>query len=139
MSLSRVVNDGKGKIYRNRGYLLDCMRARVNAARKKTKFMMTIVAPAGRFRIKEAKIPDVTERMPERAEIMIVVLKPFAICRAVTGGRIRRAEMSIIPTTFMARTTVSAMRRTRILFIWPVFIPDAFADSSSKVMERSSS
>ena len=112
---------------------------RVKAPRKKMKLMMTIVAPAGKLSKKEANIPNITERIPERAETIIVALKLFAICKAVTGGRMRRAEMSMIPTTFIARTTVSAMSRTRTLFMRSVFIPDAFADSSSKVMERSSS
>lgn len=103
------------------------------------KLMMTIVAPAGKLSTKEANIPNITERIPEKAEMIIVVLKLFATCRAVTGGRMRRAEMSMIPTTFIARTTVSAVRRTRTLFMRSVFIPDAFADSSSNVIERSSS
>ena len=58
--------------------LTDFTRARVKAARKKIKLMMTIVAPAGKLSTKETNIPDITERMPEKAEIIIVVLKLLA-------------------------------------------------------------
>ncbi len=54
------------------------------------------------------------------------------------GGMMSSAETSMIPTTLMARTTVRAVRRTRMRLMRSVRMPDVLADSSSKVMARSS-
>ena len=99
---------------------------------------MTIVAPVGRSATRARNTPRITEKTPLTDAIMIVILKPRVICRAVTGGRMRRDDMSIIPTTLIARTTVRDVRSTRIVFMAFVLTPLAFADSSSKVMERRS-
>jgi hypothetical protein len=105
---------------------------------KKMKFMMTMVAPVGRSKWSETITPATTEITAENEAAIISVLKLFAIWRAVTAGKMSNAEMSIIPTTFMDRTTVTAVSRTKIVLISFVFMPEAFAESSSKVMERRS-
>ena len=89
----------------------------------------------GRLITKEIKIPKITDNTPTIEAITIVILKPFAICNAVTDGMIKRADMSIIPTILMASTTVNEVNSTRMVFIVFVLTPDAFADSSSKVMD----
>lgn len=73
-------------------------------------------------------MPDMTEIIPVRHEIMIVVLNPRANCSAVTEGIIRREDTNMMPTTFIASTTVRAVRRTSTLLMRLVFIPDARAD-----------
>ena len=105
---------------------------------KNRKLRMTIVAPVGRSNARERNIPEITDITPHTEAITIVILKPLATWRAVTGGRIRRDEMSIMPTTRMARTTVIDVNNTRIPLIVFVFIPLTFADSSSNVIDRSS-
>ncbi len=73
---------------------------------KMMKFIKTMVAPAGKSNKKDNTIPDTTETTPAREETKRVILKLLAICRAVTGGNIRRAVTRRMPTAFMARTTV---------------------------------
>lgn len=68
----------------------------------------------------------------------MAVLNPLAICRAVTAGKISKAETSIMPTTFIANTTVMAVNKVKIVFILLVLIPDTLAYSSSKVAEKRS-
>ncbi len=102
------------------------------------KFIRTIVAPVGRSREKETRIPETTETIADNEAVNITALKLFAIWSAVTAGNISNAEMSMIPTTFMDKTTVTAVRRTNIVLIDSVFMPEAFAESSSKVMDKSS-
>ena len=103
------------------------------------KLMMTMVAPAGRFNIKDTNIPRITEMSPVEAETRIVALKLLETCSAVTGGKISNAEISMMPTTFIASTTVRLMSRTRILFICSVLMPDVLADSSLNVVANRSS
>jgi hypothetical protein len=105
---------------------------------KKMKLIRTIVAPVGRSREKETAIPETTETTADNEAVSITALKLLAIWRAVTAGNISNAEMSMIPTTFMDKTTVTAVRRTNIVLMDSVFIPEAFAESSSKVMDKSS-
>ena len=105
---------------------------------KNRKLRMTIVAPVGRSAANERNTPRMTDRTPLPEATMIVILKPLATWRAVTGGSMRSDDMSIIPTTRIARTTVSDVRRTRIALMVFVLTPLALADSSSKVIERSS-
>jgi len=100
------------------------------------KFTITMVAPVGRFMMKDIYIPAITEDIAIKDEKTMVFLKPFAIWSAVTAGNIRRADVSIIPTTLIARTTVIPVRRTSMEFIFFVFIPVTFANSSSKVVEK---
>jgi hypothetical protein len=102
------------------------------------KFTITMVAPVGRLRTKEAEMPMITDTMPHSDDTTMVFRKLRAICSAVTGGRMRRDEVSIIPTIFMARTTVIPVKRTRMAFIFPVSIPDIRANSSSKAVEKCS-
>ncbi len=97
---------------------------------------MTIVAPVGRFRISEMKIPPMTAINETQAAISMAPLKLRASCSAVTAGRMSRAETSMIPTTLMVRTTVMAVRRARIVLSLSVPIPDTRANSSSKVIEK---
>lgn len=75
------------------------------------KFTITIVAPVGRFMTKEINIPKITEDTAIPDEMNRAILNPFAICSAVTAGRIKSDDVSIIPTTFMARTTVIPVMR----------------------------
>jgi hypothetical protein len=105
---------------------------------KNMKLIMTIVAPVGRSRKNEEMIPDSTEIIAVNEAVKMTALKLLAIWRAVTAGNIINAEMSIIPTTFMDRTTVTAVRRTNSVLMSFVLMPEAFAESSSKVIDRSS-
>ena len=102
------------------------------------KLIRTIVAPVGRSRKKENVIPDITEIMADAEAANITALKLLAIWRAVTAGNMSKAEISIIPTTFMDKTTVTAVRRTNNILMNFVLIPDAFAESSSRVIDKSS-
>ena len=99
---------------------------------------MTIVAPVGRSRKNERTIPETTEVIADNDAANMTALKLLAIWRAVTAGNMSNAEMSIIPTTFMDKTTVTAVSKTKIVLMNFVLMPDAFAESSSNVMERSS-
>ena len=74
--------------------------------------------------------------MPVNEESIMAFLKLFAIWRAVTAGSISKAEVSMMPTTFMVRTTVIPVRRTRRELIFLTLIPDMLANSSSKVVEK---
>ena len=69
---------------------------------------------------------------------MMVVLKPRATWSAETAGRISSAEISMMPTTFMASTTVRAVRSTSTALMSSALIPDVSARSSSKVMANRS-
>lgn len=102
------------------------------------KLVRTIVAPVGRSRKKETTIPETTETIADNEAVNITALKLLAICRAVTAGNISNAEISMIPTTFMDKTTVTAVRRTNNVLIDFVFMPEVFAESSSNVMDKSS-
>jgi hypothetical protein len=110
----------------------------VRPVRKKKKLIRTIVAPVGRSRKKERKIPEITETIADNEAVNITALKLLAIWSAVTAGNISNAEMSMMPTTFMDKTTVTAVRRTNNVLIDLVFMPEVFAESSSKVMDKSS-
>ena len=98
----------------------------------------TIVAPVGKFNQKEINIPPTTDRIPTKEEMRRDALKPFETCSEVTAGRIRRAEVNRIPTAFIVKTTVTAVRRNKSVLILLVLIPAAFADSSSNVMDKRS-
>jgi hypothetical protein len=95
------------------------------------KLIKTIVAPVGRSRKKEKTIPEMTEANADTEAIIITDLKLLAIWRAVTEGNISNAEISIMPTTFMDKTTVTAVRRTNIELMNFVLMPETFAESSS--------
>jgi hypothetical protein len=105
---------------------------------KVTKFSITMVAPVGKFSPKETKIPPMTDTTPTREEMRREALKPLETCKEVTAGRMRSAEVNRIPTAFIVSTTVTAVRRNRIVFILRVLIPVALADSSSNVMDTRS-
>jgi len=93
--------------------------------------MKTIVAPVGRSRKKEETIPEMTAANADTEATVITALKLLAIWRAVTAGNISKAEINIIPTTFMDKTTVTAVRRTNIKLMTFVLMPETFAESSS--------
>ena len=105
---------------------------------KITTLTITIVAPAGKSRKNDAVIPASTEMKAAIIEISIAPLKPLAICRDVTAGRISRAETSITPTTLTASTTVIAVIKVSMRFIRSVLMPVILAYSSSKVAENKS-
>ena len=102
------------------------------------KFTITIVAPAGMSRKKEAVIPISTEITANKTETNKAPLKPFEICKAETAGKIRRADTNMMPTTFIASTTVIAVSEVRIIFTKFVLIPVALAKVSSNVTENKS-
>ena len=102
------------------------------------KLTKTIVAPVGKFNPKEIKIPPRTERTPMKEAIRRDALKPFETCNEDTAGKIRSAEVNKIPTAFMVKTTVTAVKRKRIVLIFLVLIPAVFADSSSNVVDKRS-
>lgn len=108
------------------------------AVAKRIKLTITIVAPVGRSRQYDIAMPDTTEITAERDEITKVARKLFDNCRAVTGGSMMSADISMIPTTFMDKTTVTAAINTNIVLTSLEFIPEATADSSSKVKEKRS-
>jgi len=105
---------------------------------KNKKLIRTIVAPVGRSRKKDKAIPSITEAIADNEAVTITALKLLASWSAVTAGNISNAEINIIPTTFMDKTTVTAVRRTKIELMNLVLIPETFAESSSKVMDKSS-
>src|SRR5450756_2308317 len=76
----------------------------------KTILHITIVAPAGKSRKNEAVTPTNTDVIDTRTATTIAPRNPFAICRAVTAGKINKAEANMIPTTLIANTTVRAVR-----------------------------
>ena len=65
-------------------------------------------------------------------------MKLQANCSAEAAGRISRDDISIIPTSFMARTTERAVSSTRTALMVLVRIPETLASSSLKVMAKSS-
>lgn len=97
-----------------------------------------MLAPAGKSAKKEIEMPIKTDNTDNITAAIIASLNPLTICRAVTAGKINKAETSITPTTLVAKTTVMAVKKVRIKFILLVLIPDTFAYSSSKVVENKS-
>ncbi len=104
---------------------------------KNRKLRMTIVAPVGRSRLGK-KIFKNNRYNAARGNNNNCHFEAFRHLEGCYGGRISRDDMSIIPTTRMARTTVIDVNNTRIPLIVFVFIPLTFADSSSNVIDRSS-
>ena len=88
------------------------------------KLINTINPPVGRFMMNEPKIPIITEIVAKQQDAMMVALKLRATWSAETAGSISRAEMSMMPTTFMARTTVSAVISTSTVFMVVVRMPE---------------
>jgi hypothetical protein len=119
-------------------YLSDLNFLYPKAIINKKKFITTIIAPVGILRKKEINIPLITAIMDVIAEIIIVILNPLATCNAVTEGNIINAEISIMPTTLIERTTVIAVSTTSIMLMILTFMPATLACSSLKVMEKRS-
>lgn len=65
----------------------------------------------------EATIPIITEQQPWSAARMIQALNPRANCKAPAAGTINSDEISMTPTSFIAKTTDSPVNNTRIEFI----------------------
>jgi len=92
---------------------------------------ITIVAPVGRFKIKENIIPKKTEKIENKIDIINVALKPGFSCKALTVGKMIILETSIVPTTLIPIDIVIAVRIAIIVFINFVFKPMTRAKSSS--------
>ena len=105
---------------------------------KNKKLTSTTVAPVGIFTKKEINIPQSKAKAALSEDKKSALLKLRAICRAVTAGRIRRDEISIIPTTRTERTTVMAVRITRRVFIFFVETPLICASCSLNESETRS-
>ena len=73
---------------------------------KQSALSITIVAPVGKFIIKDMNTPKTTQDTDTADETRIVLLKPLDTCRAVTVGNIIRLEISMVPTTRMPSTIV---------------------------------
>ncbi len=86
-----------------------------------------MVAPAGMSRKNETVMPANTETTANKTETSKARLKLFEICKAETAGSIRSADTSIIPTTFIASTTVIAVSEVMIIFTKLVLMPVALA------------
>ena len=91
--------------------------------RRKKTLQITMVPPAGIFNKNDKIMPQITDRTEKITEATIVVLKLTESWRAVNGGKISRAETSIIPVTFMAKTAATAVKIKRIIFIRFVLTP----------------
>ena len=77
---------------------------------KNIAFKKTIVAPAGKFFMKEMKMPEITQNTDTIEEITSVERNPLETCSAVTVGKRIRLEMSRVPTTRMPREMVMEVR-----------------------------
>lgn len=78
----------------------------------------TIVAPAGVEKIQDKNMPitvPTTEQITEHITIFLKFLNSFI---AVNDGKIRRAEMSRAPTSFIANTMITAeIKASSILYV----------------------
>ena len=140
---AEVIGERNGAFAGQAGYVpgagvFRSRRTEVNVVMNIRKLRKTMVAPEGRSSIKDIMMPAMTEIIPVRQEITIVALNPRENCSAVTDGMMSSDDTSMMPTTFIASTTVRAVMRTRTLLMRPVFMPEARADSSSKEMATSS-
>jgi len=95
-----------------------------------------MVAPVGTLSSNERKMPIQTESTATVPATTMVPLKLLAAWKAVTAGMMRRADVSMMPTSFIVSTTVTAVSTARRELIRPVLMPEVRANSSSKDMER---
>jgi len=95
------------------------------------------VAEAGQSVVTASQSPARTERIEIRTDIKQLARKLPAICRPAAAGMTRRDVIKRRPTIFMPRTMVKAVKTVRRASSWPVFKPDARADSGEKVKKRS--
>lgn len=72
-----------------------------------------MVAPEGKLKKSETKIPRITDKTEVSPLIKSAVLKRRESWSEVTAGIMSRAETNIIPTTLMERRTVTAVRTTK--------------------------
>jgi hypothetical protein len=69
-------------------------------------FIITIVAPVGKFSIKDKNIPVITDKIEIIKELTIIFLKLSAICKELIAGNIIRLDINIAPTIFTPITIV---------------------------------
>ena len=65
-----------------------------------------MVAPVGKFSVKEKNIPVTTEIIEMVIEVKIIFLKLSAICKALVAGNIIRLDISKAPT-ILTPTTIA--------------------------------
>ena len=82
-----------------------------------------MVAPEGRFSRNESITPPTTASRETRTDRTTVILKPRATCKAVDAGSISSADINITPTSFMASTTVRAVRAASRPFRKRILMP----------------
>jgi len=100
------VNDGKGEIIQKRGYLLCCM-LRGECGEEKDEVYDDYSSPCRQcWEIKEAKDTRCYWKNAGKGGDDDRCLKPFAICRARHGGRIRRRKWAY-PYDLMEYDSVS--------------------------------
>ena len=79
----------------------------------------------------------VTAQKTEKPQAKIVtILKLLKISIEETAGKIISAEISKVPTRFIARTIITAITDARTIFMSFVLMPHAKEKSSSKVMAK---
>ncbi len=98
--------------------------------------MITIVEPTGVPARIEIKIPAIAQKTENPQAKTITRLKLLNSCIEETAGKIISAEISSVPTRFIARTIIVAMTAAITMFISLVFVPPAKEKSSSKVTAK---
>ena len=68
-----------------------------------------MVAPVGRSRLYDVNRPMTTAANPKITEIIVIDMKRFETTLAAAAGITRNALIRMIPTTFAATTTVTAI------------------------------
>ena len=79
------------------------------------------------------RIPVTAQKTEKQQANIVTFLKLLNNCMDETAGKIMSAEISRVPTRFIARTIIVAMTAAMIIFISLVLIPPAKEKSSSKV------
>ena len=98
------------------------------------KFKIIIKALGGKLKIKERYIPPTVAKTENTQAYIKTLLNFFAICKALVGGIIIKADTSIIPTVLTASTTTIAIKSTKRILILSTLTPAVLAKFSSKTV-----
>ena len=98
--------------------------------------MITIVEPTGVPARIEIRIPAIAQKTEKPHAKIVTRLKLLKSCIEETAGKIISAEISRVPTRFIARTIIVAITAAIIMFISFVFVPPAKEKSSPKVTAK---
>jgi len=98
----------------------------------------TIIPAVTTLNIADIRIPMIVLIVLKRIVAIRVFLKERLSFRAHMPGITKRATTSMVPITFIDKTMVMAVRRSKIIVKRFVGMPFIFESSSSKIMARSS-